>query len=222
MNSHSSNQTQSKLCRLPTEILLEILKAPKKFADKVRLASTCRKLYDLLILDMYCEAGKRLHWEPMTIAAEDGNWRTLARCIEAGAPIDYRPPKRLFRPLLTAITLSRPRTVKWLLNRGANPNSAGYDDEALEASCPLALAVGYAIRPGILQNHIPRRWERQGIKITSYERHQRNSREIIKALRKAGADEQPLGDTERLHLDSIEAGTFCCSQHRPCGWYQRV
>ncbi|KAF5971599.1 hypothetical protein FBULB1_9142 [Fusarium bulbicola] len=222
MNSHSSNQTQSQLCRLPTEILLEILKAPKKFADKVRLASTCRKLYDLLILDMYCEAGKRLHWEPMTMAAQDGNWRTLARCIEASAPVDYRPSMCLFRPLVAAITFSRPRTVKWLLDHGANPNSAGYDDAALEAPYPLAQAVGYAIRPGILRNLIPRRWERQGNKIPSYKRHQRNSREIIKALRQAGADEQPLRDNERLHLDSIEAGTFCCSQHRPRGWYQRV
>ncbi|KAF4490205.1 ankyrin repeats (3 copies) domain containing protein [Fusarium agapanthi] len=155
------------------------------------------------------------------IAAEDGNCRTLARCIKSGAPIDYRPPTYSSRPLVVAIVLSRPRTVEWLLDHGANPNSASYDDAASEPPCPLAQAVEYAIRPGILHNHIPRRWERQGIKVPCRKRHQQNSREIIKALRRAGADEQPLGDTERLHLDSIEAGTFCCSQHKPRLWYQR-
>lgn len=222
MDSHSSNQTQSRLCRLPTEILLDILKATKEYPDKVGLVITCRKLYDLLILDLYCEAGKRLQWLPMMIAAEDANFRTFARCIEAGAPIDYRPSRYRPRPLVIAIMLSRPLTVKWLLDHGANPNSTSYDDGASEAPCPLAQAVEYAVRPGILDNHIPRRWKHKGIKIPCHKSLRRNSRQIIKALRRAGADEQPLGDTERLHIDSIEAGTFCCSQHRPRLWFNRI
>ncbi|KAF5663413.1 hypothetical protein FDENT_13137 [Fusarium denticulatum] len=217
MNSHFSNQTQRKFCRLPTEILLGILKKTRKFSDKVKLVSTCRKLYYVLIL----EAGKKFQWLPMIQAAEDRNCRTLARCIEAGAPIDYRSPLYHSRPLVVAIRLSRPLTVKWLLDHGANPNGTSDDDGTSEAPCPLAQAVEYAVRPGILRSHIPRRWKRKGIKIPSYERHQRTSREIIKALRQAGADEQPLGDTERLHLDSIEGGTPCCSQHKPRLWYQR-
>ncbi|KAF5704845.1 hypothetical protein FMUND_12344 [Fusarium mundagurra] len=221
MDSHFSNQNQSKFCRLPTEILLYILKATKKYSAKVKLVSTCRKLYYVLILDVYCEAGKQLKWLPMMEAAEDGNCRTLARCIEAGAPIDYRPPDYHSRPVVVAIRLSRPLTVKWLLDHGANPNGTSYDDGASEAPCPLAQAVGYAVRPGILQNHIPRRWEHKGIKNPCRKRHQQNSREIIKALRQAGADEQSLDDTERLHLDSIEAGTFCYSQHKPRLWYRQ-
>jgi hypothetical protein len=220
MNSHSSTQTQSKLCRLPPEILLDILEATREHSDKVRLVSTCRRLYDLLILEVYYEAGKRLSWLPMLVAAEDGNCRTLSRCIEAGAPIDYRPSIYSFRPLQAAITLSRPLTVKWLLDHGASPNHMRCDDGACEASCPLAQAIEYAVRPGMSTNHIPRRWERQGIKIPCYKRHVRNSREIIKALRQAGADEQPLGDLDRRHLDSIEAGTFCCLDHKPRLWYQ--
>lgn len=106
MSSHFSNQTQSEFCRLPTEILLAIRKATEKYSDKVKLARTCRKLYYVLILDVYREAGKKLEWLPMFQAAEDGNRLTLGKCIKAGAPIDYQLSPYHPRPLVVAIRLS--------------------------------------------------------------------------------------------------------------------
>ncbi|KAF9776140.1 hypothetical protein IL306_005727 [Fusarium sp. DS 682] len=218
MNRHSSVQTQSKLCTIPPEIVLDILEATEKFSDKVSLAKTCRGLYDLLILAVYREAGKQLNWQPMFEAAEDGNCRTLARCIEVGAPIDYRPARGGLRPLQLAIIFYRPITVKWLLDHGANPNYVEYDEGNLIVSCPLAQAVESVIRPGISLRSVPRRWELRGIRIPSNNRLARNGREMVKALRQAGADEKHLGFLELLHLDSIQAGIECCSYHKTRLW----
>ncbi|EWZ89302.1 hypothetical protein BFJ63_vAg5995 [Fusarium oxysporum f. sp. narcissi] len=220
MNSHSSTQTQSKLCRLPLELMLDILDATRKYSDKIRLVSTCWRLYDLLILFVYSEAGRQLRWLPMFDAAKRGNCRTLARCIEAGAPIDYEDsefPFRPIRPLQTAIAFARPLTVKWLLEHGANPNSTRDADRA-SFSCPLAQALGSILRPGLSFKSVPYQMELRYCKVPSRKHYVRNNREIIKALRQAGADEQPLGYLERSHLDAIEAGVHCCSHHKPRLW----
>ncbi|KAF5529880.1 hypothetical protein FPHYL_14177 [Fusarium phyllophilum] len=127
---YSSNYTQaeSKLSCLPTESLLDILDATTSFSDKIRLVSTYRRLYDLLVLSVYSEAGRQLKWLPMFDGAKRGNCQTIASCLEAGAPIDYEdtefPYRHILpiRPLQTAIGFARPLTVKWLLDHGANPN----------------------------------------------------------------------------------------------------
>ncbi|KAF4337346.1 hypothetical protein FBEOM_8781 [Fusarium beomiforme] len=112
MNLHFSTQTQSKLCSMPPEILLGILEATEKYLDKVKLASTCRGLYDLLTPEVYYDVGKQLDWQPMFEAAQDGNCRTPARCIQAGAPIYYRPERGRLRSPEEAIRCYRPLTVK--------------------------------------------------------------------------------------------------------------
>lgn len=220
MNSEFSTQTQSILCHLPPELLLDILDAIGKYSDKIRLLRTCKRLYNLFILFVYSETGRRLRWLPMFDAAKSGNWRTLARCIEAGAPIDYEDsefPFRPIRPLQTAIGFARPLTVKWLLNHGASPNSTRDPDKA-SFSCPLAQALGSIVEPGLSFSAVPYKMKLRYYKVPRHEHYIRNNREIIKTLRQAGADEQPLGYLNRSHLDAIEAGVHCCSHHKPRLW----
>ncbi|KAF5573228.1 hypothetical protein FPCIR_14041 [Fusarium pseudocircinatum] len=215
MNSHSCAQTQSKLCHLPPELLLHILDATGNYSNKVRLFSTCKRLYNLLILSVYSEAGRQLRWLPMFDGAKRGNCHTLARCIEAGAPIDYEDlesPFRPIRPLQTAIGFARPLTVKWLLNHGANPNSTR-DPDTASFSCPLAQALRSILEPGLPFQSVPYQMELRYCKVPGRKHYVRNNREIIKALRQAGADEQPLGYLGRSHLDAIEAGVHWCSHH---------
>ncbi|WKT38353.1 Ankyrin repeat-containing domain superfamily [Fusarium oxysporum f. sp. vasinfectum] len=221
MNHHSSVQAQSTLHRLPPKVLFEILGFMGDYSDKMNLSRTCRQLYDMLILEAYSDAGKQLNWRHMFEAAEDGNCRTLAKCLQAGAPIEYRDPEDCARPLQIAIAFCRPLTVKWLLEHGASPNYMGGDEEAVEeALCPLAVAIDLAIRPGIAWE-IPFRWQVKDIKVPSVKRLAHNAREIIKILRQAGANEQPLDDHVRGHLDSIEAGISCCPQHNSRLWRRR-
>ncbi|KAG5758020.1 hypothetical protein H9Q72_013841 [Fusarium xylarioides] len=215
MSPQSSTQAQSKLCSLPPKVLINILRHASDYPDQMNLSRACRKLYDMLILHIYADAGKQLEWRHMFEAAEDGNCRTLARCLEAGAPVDYRGQEDCVRPLQMAIAFCRPLTVKWLLAHGANPNFMRDDNEAIYATCPLDAAVYLAIRPKIDWD-IPLRWKFKGFKAPSSNRLAQNAREMIKILRQAGADEEPLGDLERDHLDSIEAGVFCCPQHKSC------
>ncbi|KAI1018814.1 hypothetical protein LB503_005611 [Fusarium chuoi] len=215
MSPHSSTQTQtqSKLCLLPPKVLFDVVGSTSDYSDKINLSRTCRELYDMLILHIYSDAGERLKWRHMFEAAEDGNCRTLARCLEAGAPVDYREPENCVRPLQMAIAFCRPLTVKWLLAHGANPDSMRGDNQSIYATCPLGAAVDLAIRPRIGWD-IPLRWKVKGSKTPGSKRLAQNAREMIKIIRQAGAQEQPLGDPERVHLDSIEAGVFCCPQHK--------
>ncbi|KAF5644927.1 hypothetical protein F52700_2408 [Fusarium sp. NRRL 52700] len=217
MSSHSSTQTQSKLCQLPPKVLFDVVGSTNDYSDKVNLSKTCRKLYDMLILHIYSDAGRRLKWRHMLEAAEDGNCRTLARCLEAGAPVDYREPEDCVRPLQMAIAFCRPLTVKWLLAHGANPNFMRDDDQSIYATCPLGAAVDLATNPRIGWE-LPLRWKFKGYKAPSSKRLAQNAREIIKILRQAGAREQALANFDRDHLDSIEAGVFCCPQHKTRLW----
>ncbi|KAF5667688.1 hypothetical protein FCIRC_9846 [Fusarium circinatum] len=220
MNPHCSSQTESKLCNLPPEVLLDILDATEHYSDKIRLASTCRKLYDLLILFVYSETGRQLKWLPMFDAAKRGNCRTIARCLEAGAPIDYENSEntsRPIRPLETAMGFARPLTVKWLLDHGASPNYTR-DADAAPFLCPLARALTSILEPGLSFGSVPHGMELRPCKVPSRKHYIRNIRKIIKALRQAGADEQPLGYLDRSHLDAIEEEVHCCSHHQPRLW----
>ena len=46
-----------------------------------------------------------------------------------------------------------------------------------------------------------------------------NARDIIAALRAAGANEPRLGQKDLQHLDLIQAGRYCCLYHRSLVWF---
>ncbi|KAM0552633.1 hypothetical protein ACHAPJ_007730 [Fusarium lateritium] len=217
----------SQLASLPDELLLHIMWLTDNYSAKANLARACKRFYNTLIMDIYCYAGKRLKWEFMFEAAADGNCRTLKKCHEAGAPIDYRPNRDTLRPLQMAIKFYRPATTEYLLKLGANPNftpgdDGGYGFEFNDLQSPLQQAVDSALQPCIPIWAAPVRWRQRRMGIPGRNRLELNSQKIISILRQAGAKEKALRYHDRRHLEAIELGHPCCTHHNARAGRHRI
>ncbi|KAF4448510.1 hypothetical protein F53441_8096 [Fusarium austroafricanum] len=80
--------------RLPREILLHGILPRLLFSPGSSLAGSSRCLYQLLIQQLYRLSGTHLNWYPLFHAAHTNNIATLQRCLEVGAPLNFRWPIR--------------------------------------------------------------------------------------------------------------------------------
>ncbi|KAM0552631.1 hypothetical protein ACHAPJ_007728 [Fusarium lateritium] len=212
MDSQQLSSNNSRLLRLPDELLLNILRLSKYSSDKINLAMTCKTLYHKLIRDAY----KQAEWDALFIATELSNFDILRACLKVGAPLDCFPSDRVSpweaRPLVIAIYKQNPGVVDWLLAHGANPSEIEGDEEELGES-PLQSAVNAALFPADDWTQSYRR--EHGMFIPTLDSLLFKARWIIAALRRAGANDDTIEPDEREHLDSIQTGRPCCPQHEP-------
>ncbi|KAL4727152.1 hypothetical protein ACLX1H_006053 [Fusarium chlamydosporum] len=121
---------------LPAEIILKV-NSFCRFRDAARLARCNKKLYNLLITEIYKQT-KAKGWFPLTFAACTNNLHTFHLCVQAGAPVDHYQKKDVgyhrwnnesfyyiggWRPLREAIYRAKIESVKWLLSHGAVPDT---------------------------------------------------------------------------------------------------
>ncbi|EEU44831.1 uncharacterized protein NECHADRAFT_84974 [Fusarium vanettenii 77-13-4] len=131
---------QDPLSLLPRKILLKVLSHLSPVNGGCSLVLTSRFLYQTLILDLYRETGRQMSWLPIFVGALDGNLLTLQACLRAGAPIDHQWEgnhlrsgwrfSRRIRPLHVAVDYAQISSVRWLLDKGANPEVAPGDERS--------------------------------------------------------------------------------------------
>ncbi|KAM5347767.1 hypothetical protein ACJ41O_007591 [Fusarium nematophilum] len=126
----AAQYNQDRLSALPDEILLMILSRIHPTKDGLGLVVASKKLYSILILDLYRLTGEQLNWRPLFLGARYGNLNTLERCLEAGAPLNCPQPEhesteqnvwipKGSRAIHCALMHHQLEAVKWLLAHGA-------------------------------------------------------------------------------------------------------
>ncbi|RGP61242.1 hypothetical protein FLONG3_10608 [Fusarium longipes] len=192
----SSQISTFNLEALPTELLLKIFHA-MKYRAAGRLVRTSKTMYRLLNHDLY-KRTENQGWFPMGFAAATNNLRTMELCLEAGATIDTHITKDVgyhrwngdscylvggWRALREALYRMHVDAVKWLLEKGADPNMTDVESEKwLIKDVPLA----FAFRQG----------NSEGDKAL-------RAREVCIALVRAGASMSPLTEHVRNEIEHI-------------------
>ena len=90
---------------------------------------------DLKIAEYLLSQGVKLREEALSIAGSAQSVTLLDRVLAAGADVNARIVALKSTPLImaTAAEQTRPETLKWLLDKGADPNAKGIDgDRALD------------------------------------------------------------------------------------------
>ncbi|KAI8692525.1 hypothetical protein NCS56_00009400 [Fusarium sp. Ph1] len=123
--------SSDRLTSLPDKLLSRIFSYLCPIGDGLTLVCTSRTHHKKLIVRLYKEAGRKLDWFPLLFGVTEGKIPVLERCLEAGAPLDYRWPYvghfrslgyyedfRYCQPLDWA-EWSEQETRKWLVKKKA-------------------------------------------------------------------------------------------------------
>jgi hypothetical protein len=164
-------------------------------------------MHKILNSELY-KRTKRLGWFPLGFASATDNLETLSLCMSAGAPVDQHIPRILgyrrwanssfylvggWRALREAMYRLHVDSIKWLLARGANPNTSVEEEEEWHVDdVPLA----YAYRRGFEGNEAAHK-----------------ARAICLALLEAGADVGAVKDSVQTELLRMrDGGTYLPSE----------
>lgn len=112
---------------LPLKVVYQALSYLSPERDGFNIVCTSTTFYNLYIMDLYKEAGEKSSWAPLFVGAVSGNIRTIKRCLDAGASLDYRWPGNdpkwwvLYldegvQPIHAAMMHYRVETVEWILD----------------------------------------------------------------------------------------------------------
>ncbi|KAI8724400.1 hypothetical protein NCS52_00009200 [Fusarium sp. LHS14.1] len=120
------------LANLPCKIHLEIFSYLCPIGEARGLVTTCKSLYNNLIIEFYKESGPQLNWLPLLVGISQGNIDILDKCRQAGASLNHRWPylgefgrasdPKLFlccQPLDLATWYGQDDALKWLIDEGA-------------------------------------------------------------------------------------------------------
>ncbi|RMJ19690.1 hypothetical protein CDV36_000695 [Fusarium kuroshium] len=195
---------QDVLSILPCEILLKILSNLSPVDGGYSLVATSRFLYRTLILDLYREAGRQLSWLPLFVGAMDGNLLTLETCLKAGAPIDYQWEANHLtsgwrfhdwaRPLHVAIEHVHMGSVKWLLDKGANPGQTKEEKVSRCYAPPRVVAGLIAGKPEIPRYAANKQtlwWRGRNFTTPNQAELKQESQEIYQVLVEAAGEPPP-------------------------------
>ncbi|EEU43831.1 uncharacterized protein NECHADRAFT_74038 [Fusarium vanettenii 77-13-4] len=120
------------LANLPCQIHLEIFSYLCPMGGTRGLVTTCKSLYNNLIIEFYKESGPQLNWLPLLVGISQGNIDILDKCRQAGASLNHRWPylgefgrasdPNLFlccQPLDLATWYGQDNALKWLTEKRA-------------------------------------------------------------------------------------------------------
>ncbi|KAJ4201778.1 hypothetical protein NW767_006316 [Fusarium falciforme] len=204
-----------RLSSLPLETLLELFSYVSLDGGGFSLVRASRKLYHLLILELYKEWGRKSNWAPLFVGAVSGNLLTLKRCLEAGAPLNCRWPRHVPKwwvlnideddqPLHVAMMHYQVEAVEWMLDQKVNPYEKDENGKrrTLELICESQLLKGHY--PKKLQ--VAARWRQKRLCTPNKDVLALRGRKIFDSVLTAGASHNP-GLTRALQWtpDQVEA-----------------
>lgn len=144
------------LSALPAEILYEVFSHSPLYGDALNLLCTCKRFYNLFLVELYKKSGRKANWAPMFAGAMSGDMHILERCLEAGARLDYRWPghdpkwwvlnlDQGDQPILVAAMHYQVEAVEWMLAQGVNPYELDKNGRirTLELMCESSFLKGY-------------------------------------------------------------------------------
>ncbi|KAH7264355.1 hypothetical protein B0J15DRAFT_547114 [Fusarium solani] len=204
-----------RLSDLPPKILYQVFSYISLDGGGFSLVCTSRRLHELFILELYKEAGRKSNWAPLFVGAVCGNIRTLMRCLEAGASLDYRWPgndpkwwvlnlDEGDQPLHVAMMHYQVEAVEWILDQGISPYEIDKEGKirTLELICDSQLLRGHYPR----KLEVVARWRRKRIHIPDKDVLALRGRKIFDSLLKFGAShDQDLTRALEWKRESVEA-----------------
>lgn len=189
-----------RLSGLPLETLYELFSYVSLDGGGFSLVRAARRLYDLLILELYKEGGRKSNWAPLFVRAVSGNLFTLKRCLEAGAPLNYRWPRHNPKwwvlgideggqPLQVAMMHYKVEAVEWMLDQKVNPYEKDENGKrrTLELICESRLLKGHYHK----KLQAAARWRHKRLCIPNKDVLALRGRKIFDSVLTAGASHNP-------------------------------